>query len=113
MKKNVTREEFTEFLDKLTAREEKVLHTKGVDYTRYAREENVLENFDRIADELSTTTKEVIWIYMCKHLHALLSYVKYGTLLQSEDLSERIIDIRNYAALMAVEAWRRDELNLV
>ena len=75
-----------------------ILDRKGADYTVAG---DALKEITQLAEQLSITPEQVLWVYMYKHLSALLNWLQAGAL-QSEDVSERLVDIANYCALMSL-----------
>ena len=85
-------------------RQMKILETKGKDYTQGY--EDRLINFKRIADELGIPARQVWWVYLKKHIDAILTWAKEGRV-ESEGLEGRFDDIHNY--LYLGEALYREE----
>lgn len=90
--------------------ERNVLLRKGHDYASRGDLGNPFENFDAIAEEVDLTSERVLYIYMAKHLRAIKAYIDYGTLENGESLWGRIIDIRNYLALLAGMAKAKGDI---
>ena len=66
----------------------------------YAREENnAFANFDRIASWIGNDRKEVLMVYLFKHLDGILSHIK-GNNSQREDVTGRITDAITYLCLL-------------
>ena len=66
----------------------------------YARQtSNAFANFERVADNLGLDRKEVLLVYLLKHVDGVCSYVK-GHKSQREDVRGRIIDIHVYLDLL-------------
>jgi|TARA_R100001530_G_scaffold102602_1_gene71378 hypothetical protein len=66
----------------------------------YARKtNNAFANFERVADNLGLDRKEVLLVYLLKHVDGVCSYVK-GHKSQREDVRGRIIDIHVYLDLL-------------
>jgi hypothetical protein len=83
---------------------------KGHDYASRGDLGNPFENFDVIAEEVDLPSERVLYIYMAKHLRAIKAYIDYGTLESGESLWGRIIDIRNYLALLAGMAKAKGDI---
>lgn len=81
--------------------ERNMLLRKGYDYA---------SRFDAIAEEVDLPSERVLYIYMAKHLRAIKAYIDYGTLESGESLWGRIIDIRNYLALLAGMAKAKGDI---
>lgn len=66
----------------------------------YAHDSNeAFANFQRLATDLRTNQKKVLWIYFRKHLDGILAYIN-GHKSQREDVRGRIKDARVYLALL-------------
>lgn len=63
-------------------------------------EDNAFANFERIANQLGLDRKEVLYVYLFKHLDGIVSYIK-GHRSQRESVEGRILDARVYLALLA------------
>ena len=77
----------------------------------YAREEkNAFANFERVAEYLNINRKEVLMVYLLKHIDGITSYIK-GQISQREDVTGRITDAITYLCLLwgMVESEREDE----
>ena len=94
----MTIEERNKFLKVFFKSCEEVLETKGRDYTP---DGIAFSDVIDTANDIGITPEKVLWIAMKKHISAVKSYVKYGRL-ESEPIKNRLIDIANYAALIAV-----------
>lgn len=90
--------------------ERNMLLRKGHDYASRGDLGNPFENFDVIAEEVDLPSERVLYIYMAKHLRAIKAYIDYGTLESGESLWGRIIDIRNYLALLAGMAKAKGDI---
>jgi hypothetical protein len=83
---------FQQFLE-----EEKELRVrKGHDYSGH---ENVNRNFEEAAQRLNLTPKQVIGVYLDKHLNAIHTYIREGDV-KSEPIKSRIQDARNYLLML-------------
>jgi hypothetical protein len=90
--------------------ERNMLLRKGHDYASRGDLGNPFENFDVIAEEVDLPSERVLYIYMAKHLRVIKAYIDYGTLESGESLWGRIIDIRNYLALLAGMAKAKGDI---
>lgn len=77
-----------------------ILNRKGADYTVAG---DALLEITQVAEQLKITPEQVLWVYMCKHLSALLKWLQEGELI-TETIGERLCDIANYCALLDVFA---------
>lgn len=84
--------------------EEKLLASKGLEYTigDYDR----LIAFKEIAKQLGITPKQVCMVFMTKHFFSLCNYVSGKASPTTEQLSDRVTDLRNYALFL--EALDKD-----
>ena len=91
-RQNVAEKRFNECL--------KVLLAKGKDY---AGKEDSLANFKRNAERLGLSKYQVWATYFNKHIDSVNNAIKYNPInpqVESEPLTERIIDIINYAVIL-------------
>jgi hypothetical protein len=61
--------------------------------------DNGLRNFEALADELKIDRKQVLWIFLKKHLDGILAYIN-GHKSQREDVRGRINDAIVYLILL-------------
>jgi len=80
----------------MVAEEMAVGTTKGIEYTRG---DDRLDNFKRLAEDLGTTPEKILWVYLKKHMDAILHYIMAGHVL-SEPIEERIKDARVFLGLL-------------
>ena len=96
----MTFEEFDSLLEKMSEEEKVIAQTKGKEYTQGDR----LDNFKRLAQELGISSKQVLWIYLKKHLDSILHFIKEESFSDNVSLSEpiegRIKDARVYLSLL-------------
>jgi len=113
--------DFNRLVKGLEEMEEAILLSKGKDYTQ--GDADRLKNFKKLGAEIGSIIRNAIdnmpehpsdqekflekvgaltvwWVYFRKHIDALHSYVASGRV-ESEGLTGRINDVRNYAALGA------------
>ena len=76
---------------------DRVLATKGRDYTQG---EGRLKNFYRNGERLGIPARQVLGIYLNKHLDAIETFIKRGQV-ESEPIEGRIVDAVNYLLLLA------------
>lgn len=94
--RRMTFDEFETMLSKMYLEEFEIGRTKGKEYGLSSR----LSNFTRLGDELGVDPKMVCWIYLKKHLDAILSFITTGGKTYSESISDRIKDARVYLSLL-------------
>jgi len=100
----------SKMLHELQEKEYRVWLGKNSDYASRGAEENPFSNFDYISEKLLLTPEQVVQVYLEKHLCAIEMYIKHGTLESGEGLLERIIDARNYLAILAGMAKRNGDI---
>jgi 7-cyano-7-deazaguanine synthase in queuosine biosynthesis len=88
---------FEELVQKLQIEEVEILKTKGRDYTQGG--EDRLKNFKAIADELGADPMVIVGVYFLKHIDSIKTYIQTSDL-RSEGFKSRVLDARNYLALM-------------
>jgi hypothetical protein len=95
----MTREDFTKRVEK---RIDLVRQTLLAKHKEYAKDDNVFRNFDEAAGGLSlhSTSAEVLWSYMTKHLVSIKDIVSDNTPVTNEVVSEKIGDVINYLILL-------------
>lgn len=95
----MTREEFSKRVEKRIDLVRQTLLTK---HKEYAKDDNVFKNFDDAAGgfSLHSTSAEVLWSYMTKHLVSIKDIVSKGTPTKPEMVSEKIGDVINYFILL-------------
>lgn len=87
---------FNTLLQALRKTEDAINETKG---EGYANDQDALMNFKRAGGHLGLTSLQVCAVYMSKHFDAIMSYAKHGKDITGENLFERVVDLRLYAAL--------------
>ena len=66
----------------------------------YARKQsNAFANFERVGENLNLNKKEVLLVYLLKHIDGICSYVK-GHKSQREDIRGRLTDAIVYICLL-------------
>lgn len=76
------------------------MYTREQGQKEYSHEEsNAFMNFQRVAKDLGLDQKEVLWVYLRKHLDGIVAYIK-GHKSQREDVRGRIKDARVYLVLL-------------
>jgi hypothetical protein len=79
-------------------RQDKLIISKGHDYTVGNGDEDRLWNFKTVAGLLGITPMQALGVYWLKHVLAICTYIKVG-ILQSEGLDGRFLDESNYNLL--------------
>ena len=85
--------------------EENLLSFKGQEYT--IGDSDRLIAFKEIAKQIGITPKQVCMVFMTKHFFSLCNYVSGQASPTTEQLSDRVTDLRNYALFL--EALDEDE----
>jgi hypothetical protein len=95
----MTREDFSRRVEKRIDLIRQTLLTK---HKEYAKDDNVFRNFDEAAGGLSlhSTSAEVLWSYMTKHLVSIKDIVADNKPLDASVVSEKIGDVINYLILL-------------
>jgi hypothetical protein len=93
------REEFTKKVEKRIDLIRQTLLTK---HKEYAKDDNVFRNFDEAAGgfSLHSTSAEVLWSYMTKHLVSIKDIVADNKPVDPSIVSEKIGDVINYLILL-------------
>ena len=91
--------EFQKIHDELLKVEKTLMSTKGVEYTEGI--DSRFRNFEVIAAELETTPERILWVYVRKHLQAIVYYLKQDKEASDEKIISRIQDVRNYLLLLS------------
>lgn len=92
----MNRTDFIALLERLQIREREINLSKGRDYAD--GDLCIGNNFYETAEWMGRNPLQICLIYMAKHLSAIKNFANGGPL-RSDDLEERIADIRLYAAL--------------
>ena len=89
--------EFEKTLDVLVDKEFDLLVTKGKEYSGT---QDRLANFKNLAIDLGLLPQQILWVYLKKHLDSICSYIREGKTFSTESIQGRIMDARNYLALL-------------
>ena len=77
-----------------------VKETRDGGQDEYAMDEdNIFANFERVSNHLEIDRKEVLMVYLLKHIDGISSYIK-GHESQREDVTGRITDSITYLCLL-------------
>lgn len=101
----MNRQDLIHLLEHLQARELEINLIKGRDYA--AGDQDVGRNFHETANFLGLNALQVCLVYMSKHLSAIKNFANTGNL-RSDDLEERIVDVRLYSALFLALAQDKE-----
>jgi hypothetical protein len=93
----MTLKDFDQYFADLCVEEVDLLRRKGQEYSG---KEDRHSNFKRLAVQLNMKPEAVLWVYLTKHLDSLASYIR-GDYTGIEPIRGRIMDARNYLALLA------------
>jgi len=74
-----------------------LLNKKGAEY---ASDADALDNFKKGAADIGIDPKQILWIFLNKHLSSIKSYIKKGHTISDEPIAGRIQDARNYLFLL-------------
>jgi hypothetical protein len=97
----MTYEQFHRIIEVMHQEEIEIGATKGKEYTQGDR----LDNFKRLAIEMKISPKQVLWVYLKKHLDSIASYIAVDAKsatppVLSEPIEGRIKDARVYLSLL-------------
>ena len=81
----------------LIKEEADILNRKGAEY---ASDEDANANFKKRAEDIGIDPKQILWIFLSKHLDSIKSYIKKGKEISDEPIVGRINDARNYLFLL-------------
>lgn len=95
----MTNNDFYIMLKKMVAEEETVMVSKGKEYT--IGSDDKLKNFKDVAQRLGLHPMQVWSVYFHKHIASIDNYIKDGIEASNEGIEGRIMDARNYLALLA------------
>ena len=95
--RSLTRKQMENLMKRIMVR---VTEARDGGQDEYARDkDNVFANFERIAEHLKIERKEVLMVYLLKHIDGISSYIK-GHESQREDVTGRITDSITYLCLL-------------
>ena len=77
--------------------EMELLNKKGAEY---ASDTDALANFKKRSDDIGIDPKQILWIFLSKHLDSIKYFIKKGQVASSEPIEGRIQDARNYLFLL-------------
>ena len=89
--------EFKELYNILLKEEMNLLNNKGIEYSD---ENNTFKNFEEMAIKLEIHPIHVLMVYYSKHNDSIFNYTKKFIVFSDEDITSRIMDARNYLALL-------------
>ncbi len=79
---------------------EEIVSTRDSGQKEYAHDEdNCFQNFEKIAKQLNLDRKQVLWVYLMKHIDGILSFIN-GHESQREDVRGRLTDVIVYVTLL-------------
>ena len=94
----MTNKDFYELLEIMHKEETEIMVSKGKEYT--VSSDDKLENFKTGAKVYGVDPKVVLGIFMDKHMASIRNYIKTGVEASTEPIEGRIMDARNYLALL-------------
>jgi transcriptional regulatory protein LevR len=74
------------------------MNSKGKEYS--LSQADVNNNFKRLSAELNIKSEQILWIFLKKHLDAILNYINKGKV-ESESIDSRIGDAVNYLLILS------------
>lgn len=90
--------DFFELMQKMEAEEQETMIGKGQEYTIGSTDK--LANFKRVAERTGLRPEQVLMVYFLKHIDSICNYIKDGKVYSNESIEGRIMDARNYLALL-------------
>lgn len=90
--------DFERMVFQFRERQDKLIISKGHDYTVGNGDEDRLWNFKFAANMLGITPLQALGVYWLKHVLAICTYIKHGKV-ESEDIDGRFLDESNYNLL--------------
>ena len=75
-----------------------ILNRKGAEY---ASDTDANANFKKRAEDIGIDPKQILWIFLSKHLDSIKSFIKKGKEISDEPIAGRINDARNYLFLLS------------
>lgn len=94
----MTNNDFYNLLKVMVEEEEKTMISKGREYT--IGSDDKLRNFKMVAEASNLTPMQVWQVYFMKHIASIYNYIKDGVEASNEPIEGRIMDARNYLALL-------------
>ena len=91
---------FEKLLARIEAEEHETMGVKGFEYTEGKGNADRLTNFKTIAKELGISPFIVWYVYFRKHISSIVTFIKTGETKSTEPFESRIMDARNYLALL-------------
>lgn len=91
-------DKFYALLEKMVLQERETMVGKGREYT--IGSDDKLANFKNVARDCGLTPLQVWFVYASKHWASICNFVKDGVEASNEPIDGRIMDMRNYLALM-------------
>lgn len=100
-----------DFSKKVEKRIDLIRQTLLAKHKEYAKDDNVFRNFDEAAGgfSLHSTSAEVLWSYMTKHLVSIKDIVADSKIVKPEVVSEKIGDVINYLILLEAMLNKQNE----
>tara|TARA_R100000234_G_C5002211_1_gene180845 strand:- start:472 stop:816 length:345 start_codon:yes stop_codon:yes gene_type:complete len=95
----MTSKEFNKLRNSFIDSTLKLSDRKRIEYTEGNHNDNVLWNFESIANDLGLTPMQVLSVYLNKHMSSLRNYFKDGKE-YSEPIEGRVSDMINYLLLL-------------
>ena len=92
----MTNKEFKRFVSGFRKAQDKLILSKGHDYTQGNPDR--LHNFKEVARLTGLSPIQVWSVYWLKHVFAICTFIKYGKV-KSEGIDERFLDEANYNLL--------------
>tara|TARA_R100001244_G_scaffold87102_1_gene66722 strand:+ start:304 stop:627 length:324 start_codon:yes stop_codon:yes gene_type:complete len=91
--------DFFDLTKELISQEMEIMKVKGDEYT--IGNIDKFQNFKSLAERLGTTPKQILMVYLLKHIDSICNYAITGKESSDEPIEGRIMDARNYLLLLA------------
>lgn len=91
-------EDFNHFVDGMLKQIKDMTYKGQAEYA-HGIEDNVFNNFNRVAGQVEVDRRKVLWTYLSKHLDGITSHIK-GNISQREHVSGRITDAIVYLVIL-------------
>jgi len=94
----MTNNDFYLLFENMNKQEKECMLGKGEEYTMSS--DDKLKNFKDVGKMLDIEPLKVAGIYWLKHVFSIINYIKTGKTSSVESIESRIMDARNYLALI-------------
>lgn len=96
----MTNDRYNDTIDGFLGDSHKMASEKRIEYTISQGEKDVHANFKNVGKRLEIDPKQIIMVYLLKHMDSITNYVNTGTEYSDEKIEERISDAIQYLLLL-------------